>query len=233
MASIDVAPVRSKDRVEKGSYSAHVASFPVCPTTLPAAPADIAAAWVRQLDSAVSSRNFKSLEQLFMPHSYWRDQLCLSWDFHTLHGQKKIIEFLESGSMETSIKSFTIDTSKPHRVPTITTIDFPGQLKCIQLWLSVDTTVGKAQGIAKLVCDTDSRWKAFTLLTTLREIVGHEEAIGTRRSAGVNHGGVLGRSNWQDRRHIETSFESTDPTVLIIGNCHKPADRFILVNYNC
>jgi hypothetical protein len=27
----------------------------------------------------------------------------------------------------------------------------------------------------------------------------------------------LGRSNWQDRRNAENSFESIDPTVLIIG----------------
>src|SRR6266446_9601951 len=52
-------------------------------------------------------------------------------------------------------------------------------------WIKFDTSVGRGLGHLRL-----RDGKAWTLLTTLNELKGHEEPKRDRRSKGVEHGAV-------------------------------------------
>lgn len=212
-------PLASVNRVEVGSYRCPPATYPTTKSDPNCSPMGIAQAWVTQFISTLTSGKLHSLDNLFTKESYWRDQLCLSWDFHTFHGAEKMIQFLEAGADELKIQSASIDTSAPHKLPATAAIDYHGNVPCVQFWINIETKLGRGVGVAKLVQDLEdgNRWKAYTLLTTLRELKGHEELTGRRRVKGVDHGGVLGRSNWQDRRNAALEFSEADPVVLIVG----------------
>ncbi|RYE81516.1 MAG: NAD(P)/FAD-dependent oxidoreductase, partial [Hyphomicrobiales bacterium] len=61
--------------------------------------------------------------------------------------------------------------------------------------------------------------KAWTLLTTMTELKGHEESMGERRPMGAEHGSAQGRKSWLEQRQAEAEAlgRTTQPEVLVIG----------------
>lgn len=186
----------SHTRVEHGSYPLAPAAYPE-PNPPPKADVNqIATTWVDALEKALSSQDYEAINRLFLPGSCWRDQLGLSWDYHTLNGPGKIITFLKSSPQGSRIKSIKVDdTSKLHS-PQVSAADFNGKVNGIASFLTIETDVGKGPGIVRLVQDKDDMWKAYTLFTAMHELKGHEETVKDRRPLGVAHGGEPGRRNW-------------------------------------
>jgi putative flavoprotein involved in K+ transport len=52
-----------------------------------------------------------------------------------------------------------------------------------EAWLEFETEVGRGSGHLRLIDG-----QAWTLLTALDELKGHEESLGPRRPKGVEHG---------------------------------------------
>ena len=65
----------------------------------------------------------------------------------------------------------------------------------------------------------DGEDRAWTLLTTLYELTGHEEPRGTHRPMGAEHGATKSRTTWKERRQAETESlgSTTQPYVLVVG----------------
>ncbi|KAI9668957.1 MAG: hypothetical protein M1817_005180 [Caeruleum heppii] len=211
--------VPSHDRAEPGSYTLRVASYPDQSGTLPPRVEDVAKDWVTSFNSVIDNADFTALSELFLAESFWRDQLCLTWNFHTLVGPQKMTSFLQTHESGCRLKSVALDFSSDYRRPTASPIDFAGTVKGIQAFLSVETDVGKGRGVVRLFQQPGSeKWKAFTLFTCLQELRGHEEASGLKRPVGVEHGGNPGRKNWMERRKADCEIdEGREPAVLILG----------------
>ncbi|KAL9600423.1 MAG: hypothetical protein Q9219_003176 [cf. Caloplaca sp. 3 TL-2023] len=217
-ASLDMPP---SNRGAPGSKLPIPATLPEpTPTpTEPIDPYDVALAWVDSFNALLDGRE-KAAREVFLEESYWRDFLCSTWDFHTFHGLPKISAALESGDEQRRLKKLTLDSNDGARKPTVASIDFHGDIKCVQAYLTVDTDVGRGRGLVKIVRDTkdEAIWKAFILFTTLEELKGYEESVYTRRPTGVDHGAHPGRLNWQQRRDAEANCEAPfEPAVLIVG----------------
>ena len=192
------------------------ASSSVVPTELPALHS-IAKGWLSSLSQFLTSGQEAALRQSFIENSYWRDHLCLSWDFHTFHGPAEVTSFASKHPNGIRIKGINLDM-KNNQAVSVASVDQRGDLKGIQLILTVSTDVGSGRGLAKLVQDeSDGQWKAYTLYTALHGLKGHEEILGSRRPNGVAHGTVEDRKCWKDARIIEQEFVGEEPTVLIIG----------------
>jgi hypothetical protein len=206
-------------KVEPGSINLPIADLSKVPTSEPpAADVDKAAAeWVDAFNKTVKSGNYSQIADLFLEEGFWRDHLGLAWDFHTLQGPKKIVEFLKSSKAGCRVKSVAIDKSSPFRAPHVSGFDGSGKIKGVETFLLTETDVGSGRGVVRLVQDGHT-WKAFTLFTSMQELKGHEETVFGRRPQGVEHGGHPGRKNWLERREAESNFENRDPAVLIIGN---------------
>ena len=212
--------IPSYNRIEPGSNQLKQAAYPESINTPPKDVHKVASEWAKSLNEALSSQDYESLKQLFLPGSCWRDQLALSWDYHTFNGPEKIISFLKSSPHGSRIKSISIDDSSTLHSPHVSAVDFNGKVTGVGSFLNIETDVGKGPGIVRLLQDQQDgdRWKAFTLFTAMHELKNHEETVGGKRPHGVAHGGKPGRKNWQDRRTATENFEGDmEPTVLILG----------------
>ena len=216
--------IPSHNRVEPGSSQLAPASYPdvIAP---PETNIDkVATAWVTSLNQILANNDFDSVDQIFLKGACWRDQLGLSWNYHTLHGPEKITSFLNSSPAGSRIKSVSVDYDRPKLAPHISSADFYGKVKGVAAFLTIETDVGRGRGVVRLLQDQDGKWKAFTFFTVMHELKGHEETIKANRPNGVEHGGQLGRKNWQERRIALENFEGDlEPTVLILG---KSSVRF-------
>lgn len=208
----------SHNRVETGSSRLKPAVYPEATAPPKADVHKIATEWVESLNRTLSSQDFEGINHLFLTGSCWRDQLGLSWDYHTFNGPEKIISFLKSSPHGSRIKSVKIDDSSTLHAPHVSAADYNGKVNGVGSFLTVETDVGRGRGIVRLLQDKDGKWKAFTLFTAMHELKGHEETVRGNRPQGVVHGGNLGRKNWQERRAAMENFEGDkEPTVLILG----------------
>lgn len=213
----------SSDRTEPGSFSIPVANLPIGSMSKPTDPDRIASEWVDLFNRNISNQTKAGISDLFLAESYWRDQMCLSWDFHTLHGPEKIDLQLQKSPVNHRIKSLALDKSTQLRYPRTSVL---GDASIVEAFLTVETDVGRGAGLMRLAQDHGA-WKIFTLFTVLQELKGWEEQIGKRRPFGVQLGEYTTRKNWLDRRNAEENYEDGDePTVLVLG---KPsADNLCL-----
>lgn len=215
-AAIDVP---ASNRVVPGSHHLAPVAWPK-PTETPTPDAGkVAAAWISSFNSLIKGEDVE-VSSLFRNDCHWRDLLCLTWDFHSHQGPEKIASAVRQKGKECRLKSISTDTSTELRKPAIAPVDFGGNVKGVQSFLTVDTDVGRGRGLVRLVPDPEDggKWKAFTFFTVLQELKGFEEFIDARRPTGVAHGAQPGRKNWKERRDAEANFEDgLEPTVLIIG----------------
>ena len=211
--------IPSHNRVEPGSSQLTPASYP---NVVPPPETDlnrIATDWVDSLNKLLSRGDFNGVSQIFLKEACWRDQLALTWNFHTLNGPENITTFLKTSPKGSRIKSIHIDYDNPKLAPHVSAADYYGKVKGVAAFLTIETDVGRGRGVVKLLQDQAGKWKAFTLFTAMYELKDHEEKVGANRPNGVDHGGQPGRKNWQERRTAMENFEDgLEPTVLILGN---------------
>ncbi|KAL2209073.1 FAD/NAD(P)-binding domain-containing protein [Sarocladium strictum] len=205
-----------------GSINIPVARFPASSkSATPANATEVAEATINNLNDALGSSDApQRLASLFIEDGYWRDHLALSWRFRTAHSPSKIADLVKISSDSRDglrLKKFSLNTANAARAPKIVPIDAEGQSSGVQLFVDVETSVGAGTGLIRVVQE-GQEWKIFTLYTKLEELRGFEEARGSSRPKGVEHGGKPGRKNWAERRALASNFEDgTEPTVLVIG----------------
>ena len=184
-------------------------------------PDKIAEDWLESFNGVfVNGENGSKFSDIFLKKSYWRDLLCLTWDFRTLHDRDQIQDFANVFRTAGHTLSLSLDRSAEHKKPALIPLDLDANVTCLQAFFQVETDVGRGKGIVKLVPDVadGQKWKAFTLFTTIQELKGHEELIKGRRPAGVKDGQDHGPENWKDKRDAQKNFEDgREPAVVILG----------------
>ncbi|KAL3461168.1 hypothetical protein BJX64DRAFT_300196 [Aspergillus heterothallicus] len=207
----------SSNRIEPGSFNTPIGTFPATCTSTNIDAYAVATDLVDRFNAALAGKNIPSITSLFLETGFWRDHLCLTWDFHTAKGRDKIASLLNSGTLITSID---IDRATPFRAPQVTAIDAIGDVLGIQFFIIVTTPLGAGRGIIRLAEPVPGTWQIYTLYTALHSLAGHEETTHANRPLGATHGAVPNRLNWQDRRTAAKNLSSgpTDqPAVLILG----------------
>jgi putative flavoprotein involved in K+ transport len=159
--------------------------------------------WVESLGDRLGQRDIDGTLELFADTCYWRDLLLFSWNLVTLEGKPAIRDMLQS----------RLDTTRPEQwqlegEATLTDGVLEG-------WISLETGVARGKGYVRL-----KDGLCWTLLTTMRELKGHEEPTGRRRPMGASHGhGHADKRNWLERRRDEEASLgiTTQPYCLIVG----------------
>jgi len=82
MATIGVTPVDipSSQRVVPGSVNIPVVDFHNIKAVKPDEIEKATEEWVNSFNKIIKTGSFSDLKNIFLPDSYWRDHLCLSWD---------------------------------------------------------------------------------------------------------------------------------------------------------
>jgi hypothetical protein len=171
--------------------------------------------FIAAFNEALSKKDNAGVANLFLKENgFWKDHLALNWELRTLQGQEKILEYLKR--CKTPLTRIEIDASAAHKAPKFGPIDAWGDVKGIRCFVRFETEIGRGEGVLSLAQEVGG-WKIFILSTVLKELKGHEEPTGKRRTKGVQHGGNPERKNWRETREAEVEFEGTEPRVLIIG----------------
>ncbi|KAK4553520.1 hypothetical protein LTR86_009316 [Recurvomyces mirabilis] len=181
-----------------------------------ASPERTARKWLSTFESALTSGNANDLRSLIVQDGWWRDQLCLDWDFHTLRGNNKIVDFVQPKLARVGLHNLKLQVDGKFKPGTQEPIE---GLEWVESMFSFDTAVGSGKGMIRLVATQNGTWKAHMIYTALTELKGFEEIRGYRRSHGGNNslkGGAI-EGNWYERRERQKEFLDEEPTVLVVG----------------
>ncbi|HEV7206788.1 MAG TPA: NAD(P)-binding domain-containing protein [Jatrophihabitans sp.] len=164
--------------------------------------------WLQRFDQALTAGDARAAADLFADDCYWRDLISFTWNIKTMEGRDAIAAMLEA----------TLDHVRPGNW-TITEGEEPaGADGVTEAWIEFETAVGRGRGQLRLKGDGDDA-RAWTLLTTLYELKGHEEPARGRRPMGAEHGANRERETWAEKRDREARElgYAKQPDVLIIG----------------
>jgi thioredoxin reductase len=165
--------------------------------------------WLAQFERALTMSDAASLSRLFVRESYWRDVLAFDWRIRTITGADNIQHELQEGAARSRPAAFEIAANRtPPRHVT------RAGSETIEAIFRFETANGRGSGVVRL--DPESG-KAWTLLTALDEIKGHEEKPGRFRHDGKAYSRDFRGPNWLDVRQVNAAYRDRDPDVLVIG----------------
>ena len=174
----------------------------------------IAERWLAQLERALSDCDDTLLKTLFHADSHWRDVLALTWRITTVNGRDSIVPELRTHSQRAWPVGFKIP---PHRgAPRQTT---RAGTDSIEVIFTFETADGRGSGVVRLKLEdgNENTPKAWTLLTALDEIKGHEEQLGRSRPHDKAYSRDFRGPNWFDIRRAAAEYADRDPAVLVVG----------------
>ena len=177
------------------------------PQTAPdVTPAQRVDAWLADFEAALAVRDIDRVAGMFAVDSFWRDLVSFTWNLKTMEGREQITDMLTTRLAGTDPSGFrTRETPTEDGGVTTAFIEF-------------ETTVGRGVGHLRLK-DEDGQPRAWTLLTALQELKGHEEPKGPSRVLGAVHGDDPDPRSWAEKRAEEEAElgRSIQPYALVIG----------------
>lgn len=158
--------------------------------------------WLSEFEDALTSSDVDRAAALFAEECYWRDLVSFTWNIKTVEGRAGIADLLRE----------TLESTGPRYFAVIAEPTEAGGV--IEAWLSFETAVGRGTAHLRLV---DGH--AWTLLTTLDELRGHEEPLSERRPKGAEHGASPDRVTWRESQEAEARElgYTRQPEVVIVG----------------
>jgi putative flavoprotein involved in K+ transport len=172
--------------------------------------AAVASRWLAAFEAALAGGDTAALRELFEEESHWRDVLALTWRIRTVSGRDALLSCLAVDASRAQPRHFRLD---PERTP-------PRQAKragrqCVEAIFRFETSVGRGNGVLRLAGEGEPR--AWTLLTALEEIQGHEEQVGRRRPTGQAYSRDFAAPSWRERRESSRQYADREPAVLVVG----------------
>ena len=162
--------------------------------------------WLDAFADALRAGDVDRAASLFAAESYWRDLVAFSWNITTVEHPDGVRDLLGAALSRTAPGDFERED------------EADGADGVVTAWFRFETAVGRGRGLVRLV-DEDGTDRAWTFLTTLNELKGHEEPAHVRRPMGAEHGANKGRKSWAERRaeEAETLGVAEQPYVLVVG----------------
>jgi putative flavoprotein involved in K+ transport len=160
--------------------------------------------WLSEFSDALASNDTTEAAALFTGDCFWRDLIAFTWNIRTFEGREEITEMLDETLASIQPSGWRVtDGEEP--------ADAGG---VIEAWIDFETAVGRGHGHLRL-----RDGQAWTLLTTLYELKGHEEPKGPGRPKGAEHGANRDRTTWLEKREHEVQElgVTEQPYVLIVG----------------
>ncbi|WP_448639140.1 flavin-containing monooxygenase [Geodermatophilus sp. URMC 63] len=162
--------------------------------------------WFTGFEDALRARDVARAAGMFARTSFWRDLVAFTWNITTVEDPAGVTDLLTATLDRTDPSGFAV-SEEPEEADGVTTA-----------WFTFETAVGRGRGLVRLV-EEDGRPRAWTFLTTLYELTGHEEPRGPGRPKGAEHGVNRERQTWAERRAREAAElgVTTQPFVLVVG----------------
>ena len=175
--------------------------------------AAIANHWLARFEHALGAGDAAALAALFRADGHWRDVLAFSWLIRTLSGARAIAAQLALEAPRVRARGFRTDPARtaPRHASRAGT-------KCVEAIFRFETAAGGGSGVLRFLAESnDDPPRAWTLLTTLEELRGHEERVGPRRPIGQSYSRDFSGPNWLDQRRAALEYRDREPAALIVG----------------
>ncbi|MBL6455605.1 NAD(P)/FAD-dependent oxidoreductase [Belnapia sp. T6] len=171
----------------------------------------MAKAWLQEFEAALTARSTARLAALFAGECHWRDILAFDWDLHTTSGAEAIAARMLPSLDRLAPHGFALAAGRtpPRRVTRAGT-------EAIEAIFGFETSIGPCIGVLRLVTEAGEP-RAWTLMTSLDEIRGHEDPANGKRWQEVDWKRNFGGENWLDRRNRARAYADRDPAVLVVG----------------
>ncbi|ABM11625.1 MULTISPECIES: flavin-containing monooxygenase [Mycolicibacterium] len=175
-------------------------------TTTDPTPQQRVDAWLADFEAALATRDIERVAGMFAVDSFWRDLVSFTWNIKTLEGRDQITDMLGARLAETDPSGFRT------REPAVQ--DGSGEDAVTSAFIEFETAAGRGTGHLRLKGD-----QAWTLLTALQELKGHEERKGPSRVLGAVHGDDPDPRSWAEKKAAEDEElgRSIQPYALVIG----------------
>ncbi|SDL16801.1 putative flavoprotein involved in K+ transport [Nocardioides sp. YR527] len=162
--------------------------------------------WLADFEAALKARDIPRAAGLFATKSFWRDLVAFSWNITTVEDPTGVADLLSATLERVDPSGFALEEPEATDAGVTTA------------WFTFETAIGRGRGLLRLKVE-DDRAKAWTFLTTLYELKGHEEPRGERRPKGAEHGFNRDRVTWAEKRQeeAETLGLTEQPYAVIIG----------------
>jgi putative flavoprotein involved in K+ transport len=153
---------------------------------------------------ALQARDIETAASLFQDDCYWRDLVIFTWNIKTMEGRDEIRDMLTNQLGVTKPSAWAIAAGED-------AVETDGILEG---WIRFETPVARGFGHIRL-----KNGLIWTLLTTMVELKGHEEPIGSTRPLGIPDRPEKGGRTWKEERDAEAAElgRSKQPYCLIIG----------------
>ncbi len=170
-----------------------------------------AEAWLGRFQAAMDARDEAAIAALFAAECHWRDILAFTWNLRTASGADAIAERLAGRLAAAQPRGVALAARRtpPRRVTRAGT-------EAIEVIFTFETVVGPCNGVVRLVSE-NGETRAWTLMTALDEIRGHEDPANGTRWQNVDWKRNFGGENWLDRRKKAVAYADRDPAVLVVG----------------
>ncbi|WP_231445372.1 flavin-containing monooxygenase [Brevibacterium zhoupengii] len=167
---------------------------------------DIATEWLSSFESALRTRDIEAAVGLFATTSYWRDLVSFSWNLTTVENHDGVRDLLTTNLNRVDPSEFEL-AEPAESADGVTTV-----------WFNFATSVGRGKGLVRLIAE-DGETRAWTFLTSLQELKGHEEPRGDRRIKGAEHGVDPERKSWSEKLAEEDAAwgDTAQPYTLVVG----------------
>jgi len=170
---------------------------------------EVASAWLGEFGAALASGEAARIAPLFANECHWRDILALTWNLRTTSGAEGIAKLIT----ETPLAPHELVIA-PGRTPPRHVVR--AGVDTVEAIFVFETSVGPCNGVVRLVFE-GGQPRAWTLMTMLDEIRGHEDPANGRRWQDVDWKRNFGGENWLDRRKKAQAYADHDPAVLVVG----------------
>ncbi|AKK08481.1 NAD(P)/FAD-dependent oxidoreductase [Corynebacterium testudinoris] len=168
---------------------------------------DTATEWLHSLEQAGGASDAATaataISELFETEGYWRDLLAFTWNITTAEGAEEIAEMIRTTWPASRLSNVVLDGEPVDEGNGVTRVKF-----------SCDSQDFRCTGIVRL-----RNGKAWTMLTSARELRQFPEPSGRRRPLGAEHGQSADKRNWADKKlDRQNALGVTEqPYVLIVG----------------
>lgn len=170
-----------------------------------------AESWLGDFAAALASGDAARLAALFAHECHWRDILAFTWDLHTTSGADAIAQRMAPAVTHVAPRGLKLAAGRTPPRP----VKRAGT-DAIEAIFTFETAVGPCNGVVRLVSE-GGKPRAWTIMTALDEIRGHEDPANGRRWQDVDWKRNFGGENWADRRRRSLAYEDRDPAVLVVG----------------
>ena len=149
---------------------------------------DQVSAFLTDFGDALAAGDIDRATAMFQDDCYWRDLVTFTWNIKTVEGRKDVAEMLRHQLAKTKPSHWRIAEGEA--------VTEDGGVTTA--WISFETAVARGYGMIRL-----KDGKIWTLLTSMVELKGHEEALGFDRPLGTKHGADKHRPTWLEDREAE------------------------------